>query len=180
MSTPQEKMQAFRSAQKFGKQYPGLMEALQEWAEIGSLDQAAEESKARLDAMRAEEEALRAVRDAKADDAEAAARKITAESERELAHKRAVATALVEEANLEARCIRDTARVKAAELVREAERQAVEHQALLATAKQDLAGIAARIESRTDELSAVSAAVEQMHAQHERFTQLIAQLSAKL
>jgi chromosome segregation ATPase len=179
MSTPQEKMQAFRSAQKFGKQYPGLIEALQEWATIGSLDQAAEESKWRLDAMRAEEQALRDALDAKAADAETAVRKTTAESERELAHRRAVATALVEEANLEARCILDTARVQAAELVREAERQAVEHQAMLASAKQDLAGIAERIESKTDELSSVSAAVEQLHAQHERFTHLIAQLTAK-
>ena len=34
MTTPQEKMQAFQSAQKFGKQYPGLLESLQEWATL--------------------------------------------------------------------------------------------------------------------------------------------------
>jgi hypothetical protein len=180
MSTPQEKMQAFQSAQKFGKQYPGLLEALAEWANIGSLEQAAEEMSRRLDAMRAEERTLESALHAKAADADATASKLAAESERELANRRAVAAALVDEANLEAQCILDAARVKAAELVQEAERRAAEHRALVAAAKQELAQIAAGIEAKADELASVSAAVVEKHVQHERFTRLIGELTANL
>lgn len=180
MSTPQEKMQAFQSAQKFGKQYPGLLEALQEWATIGSLDQATEESRRRLDAMRAEEEHLKTAIGAQMADADAMARKLATDGERECANRRAIAAALVEEANLEARCILDSARAKAAELLHEAERQAGEHQARLAAAKHELSSMTARIESKSAELSSISSAVEQMHVQHERFTRLIGDLAAKL
>jgi DNA repair exonuclease SbcCD ATPase subunit len=180
MSTPQEKMLAFQSAQKFGKQFPGLLEALAEWANIGSLEQAADETQRRLDAMRAEEETLASALKTKAADADAIASKLAAQSERELANRRAVAAAIVDEANLEARCILDAARVKAAELLQDAERRAAEHQALVAATKQELAKITAAIEAKTGELSSVTAAVVEKHAQHERFTRLIGELTAKL
>ena len=55
MSTPQQKLQAFESVQKFGKMFPGLIEALQEWATIGSLEQATEEAKRQLSDLKREQ-----------------------------------------------------------------------------------------------------------------------------
>ena len=130
--------------------------------------------------MRAEEQTLAGALKNKAADADAIASKLAAQSEREFANRRAVAAAIVDEAHLEGRCILDAARVKAAELVQEAERRAAEHQALVATAKQELAQITAGIEAKAGELSSVSAAVSEKHAQHERFTRLIGELTAKL
>jgi hypothetical protein len=180
MGTPQEKMQAFQSAQKFGKQFPGLLEALQEWAAIGSLEQAAEETRKRLDALRVEEQTLQSALEAKVTDADAAASRAAEQTERELTHRRAAAATLIDEANLEARCILDAARAKAAELIGEAERQAAEHQTQVAAAQHELDGIAARVAAKAGEFSAVAAAVEEKKAQHQRFTQLIAELAAKL
>ena len=180
MSTPQEKMQAFRSAQKFGKQFPGLIEALQEWATIGSLEQAAEETRTRLDGLRAEEQAIKTALDAQSADADATTRKRIADGERELANKRAIAAALLDDAKLEARCIIDAAGARASELMEDAEARAAEHQSQLAASKLDLAGILARIEAKSAELASVSAAVDEKHSQHMRFSDLIAELKAKL
>jgi hypothetical protein len=179
-STPQEKMQAFQSAQKFGKQFPGLFEALRDWATIGSLEQAAEETRTRLDALRTEEATLKAALGARTADADAATRKLVAEREREFASARAIATALIDEAKLEARCLVEAAQARAAELVNDAERRAAEHQALLTSAKHDLAGVLARIEAKSTALASLSAAVEEKQAQHERFAKLVADLKAKL
>ncbi len=180
MSTPREKMQAFQSAQKFGKQFPGLIDALQEWATIGSLEQAAQETRTRLDRLRGEEDALNIALDARSTEADATTKKRIADGERELANKRAIAAALVDEAKLEARCIVDAARTRATELVGDAEAHAAEHQSQLAAAKHDLAGILARIEAKSGELASASAAVDEKQAQHARFSDLIADLKAKL
>jgi len=180
MSTPQEKMQAFQSAQKFGKQFPGLIDALQEWARIGSLEQAAQETQTKLDRLCAEEHAIKTALDARSAEADATTRKRTTDGERELANKRAIAAALVDEAKLEARCIVDAARARATELAGDAEARAAEHQSQLAAAKHDLAGILARIEAKSGELAFVSAAVDEKQAQHARFSDLIAELKAKL
>lgn len=42
MTTAQEKQQAFEAAKKFGAMFPGLLETLQEWASIGSMQQTLE------------------------------------------------------------------------------------------------------------------------------------------
>jgi hypothetical protein len=180
MTTPQEKMQAFQSAQKFGKQYPGLIEALQEWATIGSLDQAADEARTRLEALRAEEQARNSVLEAKTADIDGQARKRIEDAERESAHKRAVAAALVDEAKLEARSIMEAARAQAVHIVEEAHDRTADHELQLAAAKHDLAAIAARIEAKSGELAALSSAVAEKQAQHDRFADLIAELKAKL
>jgi len=180
MTTPQEKMQAFQSAQKFGKQYPGLLEALQEWATIGSLEQAADETRRRLEALRAEEQAVKAALEAKAADVDTRARKLLEDGARESSHKRAVAAALVDEAKLEARCIVEAARAKAATIIEETEGRAADHEQQLAAAKLDLAAITARIDAKAGELASLSAAVEEKQAQHDRFAGLIAELKAKL
>jgi hypothetical protein len=180
MTTPQEKMQAFQSAQKFGKQYPGLLEALQEWAAIGSIDQAADEARRRLEALRAEERAVKDALEAKAADVDTRARKLIEDGERESSHKRAVAAALVDEARLEARCIVEAARAKAATIIEETEGRAADHEQQLAAAKLDLAATTARIDAKAGELASLSAAVEEKQAQHDRFAGLIADLKAKL
>jgi hypothetical protein len=180
MTTPQEKMQAFQSAQKFGKQYPGLLEALQEWATLGSLEQAADEARSRLEAMRAEEQALKSAREAAAADIDLKTRQLIEDGERESAHKRAVAAALVDEAKLEARRIVAAARARAASVAEEADGRVADHESRLAAAKTELAALAARIDARSGELASLSAAVDEKQAQHDRFADLIAQLKAKL
>jgi hypothetical protein len=180
MSTPQEKMLAFQSAQKFGKQYPGLLDALQEWAAIGSLEQAADEARQRLEAARAEEQALTGALESKVADANATAQRLTAEAERELANRRAIAAALVDEAKLEARCIVDAARTRAAGLIEDAEKGAAECQSRAAAARLELAALSSRIEAKSGELAAISAAVEEKQAQHQRFAELIAEIKTKL
>jgi chromosome segregation ATPase len=42
MTTAQEKMQAFESAKKLGELLPGLFETLEEWAQIGSVQEEAD------------------------------------------------------------------------------------------------------------------------------------------
>jgi chromosome segregation ATPase len=180
MSTPQEKILAFQSAQKFGKQFPGLLEALQEWSTIGSLEQAAEETRKRFDALRSEEQALKSTLDEKVAQAEAAVSNARTQTEREITHRRAAAAALIDEANLEARCILDAACAKATELKREAEHDLAEHQRQVVAAKHELEEIAFRLEAKRGELSSVAAAVEEKQAQYERFSGLIATLAAKL
>jgi hypothetical protein len=180
MSTSQEKMQAFQSAQKFGRQYPGLLEALQDWAAIGSLDQAAEEATIRLDKLHAEEQALKIALEARAAEADSSAKKLVAEAKADLANKRAIGAALVDEAKSESRRIVDAARVKATQLVKDAENQTAEHHSQLATAKVDLAAILSRIEAKSNELASISAAVDEKCAQHEHFSHLIAELKARL
>jgi chromosome segregation ATPase len=180
MSTPQEKMQAFQSAQKFGKQYPGLLDALQEWATIGSLEQAADEARTRLAALRAEEQALSSMLETKAADANVAAKALIESAQQDRATKHAIATALVDEAKLEARCIIEAARATAAQMEKDAHAQVAELQALIAAAKRDLAGLTERVETKTRELATTSAAVEEKQAQRERLTRLIAELKTKL
>lgn len=180
MSTPQEKMQAFQSAQKFGKQYPGLIEALEEWATIGSLEQAADEVRTRLAALRAEEALLTGLLDAKASDAELAATALVEAAQHDWDNKQAIAAALVDEAKLEARCLVEAARAAAGQLVEDAHARAAEHQSLIAAAKRDLTGLTARIEAKTGELAALSAAVEERQAQHERLVNLTAEIKARL
>jgi chromosome segregation ATPase len=54
MTTAQEKMQAFESYKKLGALVPGLFEALQEWANVGSIQQEAERETAKLAAIKAQ------------------------------------------------------------------------------------------------------------------------------
>ena len=51
------KMQAYESFQRFGKMFPGLLEAFQAWAEIGSLEQASAEQRSKLEQLRTATEA---------------------------------------------------------------------------------------------------------------------------
>ena len=52
-TTSDQKMQAFDSAKKFGEMFPGLLETLQEWATIGSMQKAGEEIRTNLEAQAA-------------------------------------------------------------------------------------------------------------------------------
>jgi len=70
MTTAQQKIQAFESAKKFGELFPGLLETLQEWAQIGSIQDVADrqvtESERRLAAAKSAEAQAKLERDAAA------------------------------------------------------------------------------------------------------------------
>jgi chromosome segregation ATPase len=69
-TTAQQKIQAFESAKKFGELFPGLLESLQEWATIGSIQDVADrqvaESERRLAAAKSAEAQAKLERDAAA------------------------------------------------------------------------------------------------------------------
>jgi hypothetical protein len=83
------KQQAFEDLKRLSAMFRGLFDAGGELARIGSLEQAASEAAARIEALRSEEERLAAALQAREDAAREAAARAAAECETRLAERQA-------------------------------------------------------------------------------------------
>jgi len=158
MTTAQQKMQAFESAKKFGELFPGLLETLQEWAQIGSIQDVADrqmaESERRLAAAKSAEAQAKLERDAAAkrdverlrSELDALSHKINQEKE---ASRRA--TEKVEQQNKQSIAQATAQIATATDRVQELKKQAAEWQAKIDQAKTDHAALMNQIAARRSE-----------------------------
>ncbi len=158
MTTAQQKIQAFESAKKFGELFPGLLETLQEWAQIGSIQDVADrqvaESERRLAAAKSAEAQAKLERDAAAkrdverlrSELDALSHKISLEKE---AHRRA--SEKVEQQNKQSIAQATAQIATATDRVQELKKQAAEWQAKIDQAKIDHTALMNQIAARRTE-----------------------------
>lgn len=171
MSSPQDKLQAFESARKLAKFLPGLFDALQDWAAIGSLEQATQEAKARLDQAKAEEAALietRAELDAQAE-ADCAAKRAAADAA--LAEARTAAAAIVTQANDKAREIVADAQTQATTIETDLHDSLADRRQALSQAEGSLASVNVAIDSQRAVLFDLGSQIGARQAELTRLTE---------
>lgn len=171
---------AWPSLQKFSKQFPGLIEAIQYIGEIGSLDQAADETQARLDKLRAEEaewpgkmEAHRAEIERVSVDSHAAAVSAAGEISSEAEKTMAAAAALMEDARRQAEATIAAARGDAEQVVSDAK-------AATASVKQELANIKKASSDARSLLSDLESEIANRQSVLDNINAGIAELKARL
>ena len=169
MTTPQQKQQAFESAKKFGDLFPGLIDVLQEWASVGSIQQATEDAQRKFAAakslgdqqalelqMKAERSKQVMDEERKAADDAFAARKL--QSAREAAQ----------------------ATLQSAKMIDDAKAQILTMSDAVAALKNDHAAVLSKIANAKTELADREARIAAAGAEHERIKANIAELKAKL
>lgn len=178
--TPAEKMQAFESAKKLGRMFPGVMESFQAWAAIGSLEQAAKEAQVRLEALMSErgQIAIDMAKQREQTQADMVAKRLEADTvisarhrdaNKAIAAKQAQSAGIIDEAIVRRDGMLAAAADKVSEWTNRADELKAEHDEWQA-----------KIDALKLEHDAATAALGDKQGEHERIAGLIAELKAKL
>lgn len=168
-STPEQKRAAFDAAQSFARLFPGFLEALSDWAELGSIEQQIEAAQMRLRTASAEEERIRGELDGMH---RAAADKIAAE--------RKAADEDREKAQRTHNDIIVRAKTKAEGIIAEAAEQAGQWIRQVDALKAEHLDLTGKIEFAKTAHEELSAKVKAAQKEHKRISGLIEELKAKL
>lgn len=169
----------FDSAKKFAVQFPGLIQAIEMFEQVSSIDGAFAEAKARLDSAKADLvqvladiEANKAASAQLVADAQALAASTTAAAEEHIRNRLAASDAQVEQARAHAADIAAQARVDADRIVADANNA-------IAAAKARMADLSGQIADKTAELERVTADCKQASETLDGINAHIAAVKAK-
>lgn len=179
-STPAQKMQAFESVQKFGRMFPGIVEAFADWAKVGSLEQACTEAQSALDGARASFEAFEAEAAQRRTALDTELSQITARSQEIRGEIEAEAQKIVAAAHAKADDILHGAAQRGDGLLAQGKAALEHHIGLVDQAKAALDNIGNQIVSKTEQLTAITGQIADRTDEHDRLHAAIADVKSRL
>jgi chromosome segregation ATPase len=174
-----DKIAQFQEWKRFAATLRSFLKVSEELAEVGSIEQAADEAGKRRDALLAEEREIRARIAADQEAHEQRRAEERAQCAQLLAQARAEADALIAGARTEAASIVSAAETRGAGLVEAAMRSAAEKEAAIAASTRTLGEIGNTINARRLELEAVNAQIAAAESKRDEIEAHIKALKAK-